>query len=39
MIAPTVNPADRLDSKVYEYNGAEKKLSVCKEEKARKMER
>lgn len=39
MIAPTVNPADRLDSRVYEYNGAEKKLSVCKEEKARRMER
>lgn len=38
-IAPKIDAADRLDAKVYEYCGAEKKLSVCKPEKARKMER
>ena len=32
-------PEERLSSKVCEYNGAEKKLSVCKTDKTRKQER
>lgn len=34
-----MNPKEWMSSKIFEYNGEEKKLSVCKTEKVRKQER